>query len=97
MKSPWSTGVRGLLVRDKNRRKYSHSFGQNTGIQKKPDGTVDKMQEYRRNWTGLWTNYRNTEETGQDLGQNRGIQKRLDRTLDKMHEYRRNWTGKWAK
>jgi hypothetical protein len=51
------------------------------------------MQEYRRNWTGLWTKCRNTEETGQDFGQNAGTQKKLDRTLDKMQEYRGNWTG----
>jgi hypothetical protein len=51
------------------------------------------MQEYRRNWKGLWTKYRNTEETGQDFGQNIGIQKKLDRNLDKMQEYRRNCTG----
>ena len=41
------------------------------------------MQEYRRNWTALWSKYMNTEETG--------------RTFVKMHEYRRNWTGVWSK
>jgi hypothetical protein len=54
---------------------------------------LGKMQEYRRNWTGLWTKCRNTGETGNDFGQNAGIQKKLDRTLDKMQEYRRNWIG----
>jgi hypothetical protein len=46
----------------------------------KLDMILDKMQEYRRNWTGLWTKYRNPKETGQDFGQNAGTQKKLDRT-----------------
>jgi len=41
---------------------------------------LDKLQEYRRNLTGLWTKCRHTEETGHDFGQNAGIQKKLDRT-----------------
>ena len=76
------TGCRAK--RDCKGTKYSDSFGQNAGVQKKLDRTLDKMQEYRRDWTGLWTKRRNTEETGQDFGQNVGLQKKLDRTLDKM-------------
>jgi hypothetical protein len=83
--------------RDCKGTKYSDSFGQNAGIQNKLDRTLDKMQKYRRNWTGLWTKCRNTEETGQDFVQNVGKQKKLDRTLDKTQKYRRNWTGLWTK
>jgi len=60
---------------------------------------LDEIQEYRRNWTGLWTKCRNTDETGQVFGQNAGygikwtglwtkcrIRNKMDRTLDKMQD-----------
>jgi len=91
------TGCRSDRQTDCKETKYSDSFGQNAGIHKKLDRTLVKMQEYRRNWTGLWSKCRNKEETGQGFGQNAGIQKKLDRTLVKMQEYIRYWTGLWSK
>jgi len=53
-------------------------------IRRNWDRTLVKMQEYRRNWTELWSKCRNTEETGYYFDQNAGIQKKQDRTLIKM-------------
>jgi hypothetical protein len=36
-----------------NTEETGQDFRQNAGIQKKLDRTLNKMQEYRRNWTGL--------------------------------------------